>query len=118
MSAMSVPELAATPETLAVPGPLTIDLRYDVYGARLARTMTAEQVICWGCVVSLPITLPVAVWSWPTAVRFLPALPALPIWRLPARGPSSVPLGSRVRRRSCALVDNGSARGDGGLRTL
>ncbi|NBX47454.1 MAG: DMT family transporter [Chloroflexi bacterium] len=24
-----------------------------VYGARLARTMTAEQVICWGCVVSL-----------------------------------------------------------------
>ncbi|NDF10200.1 MAG: DMT family transporter, partial [Proteobacteria bacterium] len=37
-----------------------------VYGARLARTMTAEQVICWGCVVSLPVTLPIAIWSWPT----------------------------------------------------
>lgn len=37
-----------------------------VYGARLARTMSAEQVICWGCVVSLPVTLPIAIWSWPT----------------------------------------------------
>lgn len=38
-----------------------------VYGARLARTMTAEQVICWACAASLPITIPLAALTWPDA---------------------------------------------------
>lgn len=38
-----------------------------VYGARLARTMTAEQVICWACAASLPITIPLATLTWPDA---------------------------------------------------
>ena len=37
------------------------------YGARLSQHMRAEHVICWALLISLPVTLPVAVWSWPTA---------------------------------------------------
>jgi len=37
------------------------------YGARLSQRMQAEHVICWALVMSLPITLPLAVYSWPTA---------------------------------------------------
>ena len=41
-----------------------------VSGARLAAQMSAERVICWVLVLSLPVTLPVAWWSWPEqAVR-------------------------------------------------
>ena len=36
------------------------------YGARLATSMRAEHVICWALVVALPLTLPLAIWSWPT----------------------------------------------------
>lgn len=36
-----------------------------VSGAQLATQMRAEQVICWVLVLSLPLTLPVALWSWP-----------------------------------------------------
>lgn len=36
-----------------------------VSGAQLATQMRAEQVICWVLVLSLPLTLPVAVASWP-----------------------------------------------------
>ena len=36
-----------------------------VAGAQLASQMRAEQVICWVLVLSLPLTLPVAWWSWP-----------------------------------------------------
>ncbi|CAN5140567.1 DMT family transporter [soil metagenome] len=36
-----------------------------VSGARLALSLTAEQVICWVLVLSLPVTLPIAWWSWP-----------------------------------------------------
>lgn len=41
-----------------------------VSGARLATQMPAEQVICWVLVLSLPLTLPVALHAWPaTPVR-------------------------------------------------
>ena len=36
------------------------------YGARLTSSMRAEHVICWALVVALPLTLPLALWSWPT----------------------------------------------------
>jgi len=38
-----------------------------VSGARLSQRMTAEQVICWVLVLSLPITVPLAVITRPTA---------------------------------------------------
>ena len=37
------------------------------YGARLSQRMQPEHVICWALVLSLPITLPLAAYSWPTA---------------------------------------------------
>lgn len=36
-----------------------------VAGAQLSAQMSAERVICWVLVLSLPLTLPVAWWSWP-----------------------------------------------------
>ena len=36
-----------------------------VSGARLAQALTAEQVICWVLVLSLPVTVPLAWLSWP-----------------------------------------------------
>ena len=36
------------------------------YGARLSQHLRAEHVICWALVGSLPLTLPLAVVSWPT----------------------------------------------------
>ncbi len=38
-----------------------------VSGARLSQGFSAEQVICWVLVLSLPLTLPVALWTRPTA---------------------------------------------------
>ena len=38
-----------------------------VSGARLSKDMSAEQVICWVLVLSLPITVPLAVLTRPTA---------------------------------------------------
>ena len=38
-----------------------------VSGARLSAAMSAEQVICWVLVISLPITVPLAVMTRPTA---------------------------------------------------
>ena len=35
------------------------------YGARLSQQMRAEHVICWALVMALPLTLPLAVSSWP-----------------------------------------------------
>jgi drug/metabolite transporter (DMT)-like permease len=35
------------------------------YGARLSQHMPAEQVICWALLLALPVTLPLAAWSWP-----------------------------------------------------
>ena len=37
------------------------------YGARLSQHMQAEHVICWALVLSLPLTLPLSLLSWPTA---------------------------------------------------
>ena len=36
------------------------------YGGRLAGHMRAEHVICWALVISLPFTLPLSIYSWPT----------------------------------------------------
>ncbi len=36
-----------------------------VYGAKVTPTLGAEQVICWVCVLALPITLPGALLTWP-----------------------------------------------------
>lgn len=38
-----------------------------VSGARVAAAMPAPQVICWVLVLSLPLTLPAALWLWPQA---------------------------------------------------
>jgi drug/metabolite transporter (DMT)-like permease len=35
------------------------------YGGRLAQHMRAEHVICWALVLSLPLTLPLSIYSWP-----------------------------------------------------
>jgi drug/metabolite transporter (DMT)-like permease len=37
------------------------------YGARLSQRMRAEHVICWALVISLPVTLPFALWALPSA---------------------------------------------------
>ena len=36
------------------------------YGGRLAGHMRAEHVICWALLISLPLTLPLSVYAWPT----------------------------------------------------
>ncbi len=37
------------------------------YGGRLSQRMRADHVICWALVFSLPLTLPIAVWTRPGA---------------------------------------------------
>jgi len=37
------------------------------YGARLSHHMQPEHVICWALVMALPLTLPLAAWTWPQA---------------------------------------------------
>jgi drug/metabolite transporter (DMT)-like permease len=39
-----------------------------VHGARLAKTLSAEQVICWVLVLSLPLTLPLTLAVWPAEI--------------------------------------------------
>ena len=36
-----------------------------VAGARLSQALGAEQVICWALVISLPLTVPMALITWP-----------------------------------------------------
>jgi drug/metabolite transporter (DMT)-like permease len=36
-----------------------------IYGAQVTPALGAERVICWVCVVALPVTLPGALWLWP-----------------------------------------------------
>ncbi|MBX9871346.1 MAG: DMT family transporter [Burkholderiaceae bacterium] len=35
------------------------------HGARLAQEMPATHVICWALLLSLPLTLPLTLWTWP-----------------------------------------------------
>jgi drug/metabolite transporter (DMT)-like permease len=44
-----------------------------VAGAKVAADMPAPQVICWVLVISLPFTLPAALWWWPEAPARLSA---------------------------------------------
>lgn len=37
-----------------------------VYGAQVTPALGAEKVICWVCVMALPVTLPGAILTWPT----------------------------------------------------
>jgi drug/metabolite transporter (DMT)-like permease len=43
-----------------------------VAGARLASHMPAEQVISWGVLMWLPLTLPACAWLWPAQASSLP----------------------------------------------
>ncbi len=36
-----------------------------IYGAQATPALGAERVICWVCVMALPVTLPGALWLWP-----------------------------------------------------
>jgi drug/metabolite transporter (DMT)-like permease len=36
-----------------------------VYGAKVTPTLGAEQVICWVCVMALPMSVPGALLTWP-----------------------------------------------------
>ncbi len=36
-----------------------------IYGAQVTPALGAERVICWVCVMALPISLPGALWLWP-----------------------------------------------------
>jgi len=36
-----------------------------VYGAQVTPSLGAERVICWVCVMALPMTVPGALWNWP-----------------------------------------------------
>jgi len=36
-----------------------------IYGAQVTPALGAERVICWVCVIALPITLPGTLWLWP-----------------------------------------------------
>jgi drug/metabolite transporter (DMT)-like permease len=37
-----------------------------VYGAQVTHALGAERVICWVCVMALPLTVPGALLTWPT----------------------------------------------------
>lgn len=37
-----------------------------VYGAKITPELGAERVICWVCAGALPLTLPAALWLWPS----------------------------------------------------
>jgi len=37
-----------------------------IHGARITPALGAERVICWVCLLALPVTLPAALWLWPT----------------------------------------------------
>jgi drug/metabolite transporter (DMT)-like permease len=52
-------------DLLLVGAVLAASLGY-VYGAKVTPELGAERVICWVCVLALPLTLPATLWLWPT----------------------------------------------------
>ena len=52
-------------DLLLVGAVLAASLGY-VYGAQVTPALGAERVICWVCVMALPITVPGALLTWPT----------------------------------------------------
>lgn len=38
-----------------------------IHGARVTPDLGAERVICWVCLIALPVTLPATLWLWPSA---------------------------------------------------
>ncbi|MBU1348433.1 MAG: DMT family transporter [Alphaproteobacteria bacterium] len=52
-------------DALLVAAVLAASVGY-IYGARITGELGAERVICWVCVGALPITLPGALWLWPS----------------------------------------------------
>ena len=51
-------------DLLLVGAVLSAALGY-VMGARLTPELGAERVICWVCLIALPVTLPGMLWAWP-----------------------------------------------------
>jgi drug/metabolite transporter (DMT)-like permease len=47
-----------------------------IHGARITPDLGAERVICWVCLIALPVTLPATLWLWPTAETSPPISPA------------------------------------------
>lgn len=65
-----------------------------VYGAQVTPALGAERVICWMCVLALPVSLPAALWLWPdTAAQPVRAASwaGLPMPRGGRCGPASSP---------------------------
>lgn len=52
-------------DLLLVAGVIAASFGY-IYGAQITPALGAERVICWVCVMALPLTLPAALWLWPT----------------------------------------------------
>ena len=55
-----------------------------VSGAQLSQQLKPEQVISWVLVLSLPVTVPVALWTWPTQ----PVAPSAATAPAPTRSPA------------------------------
>jgi drug/metabolite transporter (DMT)-like permease len=51
-------------DLLLVLGVIAASLGY-VYGAQVTPELGAERVICWVCVLALPVSLPALLWLWP-----------------------------------------------------
>lgn len=54
----------AMPDLLLAAGVIAASVGY-VYGAKVTPDLGAERVICWVCVLALPVTVPAAVVLWP-----------------------------------------------------
>lgn len=52
------------PDILLVAGVIAASVGY-VYGAQVTSSLGAERVICWVCVLALPVTIPATFFLWP-----------------------------------------------------